>query len=75
MLLRVRMLYYIKHEVIGSVVQQIDEGVSTRYVQHQSIFFEWDSHLFTSFTCRDFVFEIEAMRLCVARRIVIRSIA
>lgn len=52
------MLYYIKHEVIGSVVQQIDEGVSTRYVQHQSTFlkiFKWGSHRqFYLFTGRRF---------------------
>lgn len=30
-LLRVRMLYYIKHEVIGDYVQQIQDGVPIRY--------------------------------------------
>lgn len=31
-LLRVRMLYYIKHEVIGDMVQQIADNVPSRYV-------------------------------------------
>lgn len=29
-LLRVRMLYYIKHEIIGDLVQQINDGVKAR---------------------------------------------
>lgn len=29
-LLRVRMLYYIKHEVIGDLVQQISAGIASR---------------------------------------------
>lgn len=33
-LLRVRMLYYIKHEVIGDMVQQITDGVPSRYDGH-----------------------------------------
>lgn len=31
-LLRVRMLFYIKHEIIGDYVQQIADGVNVRYV-------------------------------------------
>lgn len=31
-LLRVRMLYYIKHEIIGDLVQHIADGVNARYV-------------------------------------------
>lgn len=31
-LLRVRMLYYIKHEVIGDFVQQIADGLNVKYV-------------------------------------------
>lgn len=30
-LLRVRMLYYIKHEIIGDYVQQIQDGIPIRY--------------------------------------------
>lgn len=33
-LLRVRMLYYIKHEVIGDYVQQIQDGIPIRYFFH-----------------------------------------
>lgn len=31
-LLRVRMLYYIKHEIIGDLVQHISDGVHVRLV-------------------------------------------
>lgn len=31
-LLRVRMLYYIKHEVLGDLVTQIQEGANARYL-------------------------------------------
>lgn len=31
-LLRVRMLYYIKHEVLGDLVNQINEGANARYI-------------------------------------------
>lgn len=31
-LLRVRMLYYIKHEVLGDLVTQIHEGANARYL-------------------------------------------
>lgn len=34
-LLRVRMLFYIKHEIIGDYVQQIAEGVNVRYVEER----------------------------------------
>lgn len=30
-LLRVRMLYYIKHEIIGDYVHQIQDGIPIRY--------------------------------------------
>lgn len=33
-LLRVRMLYYIKHEIIGDYVQQIQDGIPIRYERH-----------------------------------------
>lgn len=32
-LLRVRMLYYIKHEIIGDLVQHISDGVHVRFVK------------------------------------------
>lgn len=32
-LLRVRMLYYIKHEVLGDLVNQINEGANARYIR------------------------------------------
>lgn len=38
-LLRVRMLFYIKHEIIGDYVQQIAEGVNVRYVARR-----WTGH-------------------------------
>ena len=41
-LLRVRMLYYIKHEIIGDYVQQIQDGTPIRY---RFLF------LFSSFYC------------------------
>lgn len=45
-LLRVRMLYYIKHEIIGDYVQQIQDGMAIRY---RIFFFLWSYWIFFCF--------------------------
>lgn len=48
-LLRVRMLYYIKHEIIGDLVQQIGDGVKARYLQYFLFSFNEKNKLFSIF--------------------------
>lgn len=47
MLLRVRMLYYIKHEVLGDLVTQIQEGANARYLgPSRAVNFKFQNYVF-----------------------------